>query len=104
MMKKIFLAQTLNTGFVVALVNYYAPKAIRVLSTPLPFGQLIFRGDFDDFVRSWYSIVGAALLMNLCINSFSPAVANIASMGVLSLKRRCKKNKQKHQAQLLELY
>jgi len=104
MMVKVFLAQTLNTGFVVTLVNYYAPKAIRVLSTPLPFGQLIFRGDYDDFVRSWYSVVGAALLVNLCINSFTPAFTNLASMAYQSLKRRFKKTKKKHQAQLLELY
>jgi len=104
MVSKVFAAQTLNMGFVMVLVNYYAPEAIRTLSSALPFGQLIFRGDYDDFTRGWYSVVGSALLLNLLVNAFTPAAANLGKMASTSLIRRFMRSRVKHQIELLKYY
>jgi len=103
-MTKLFIAQTLNTGFIITLVNYHAPQAIRTLSLALPFHQFILRGDFDDFTRGWYGVVGATLMNNMMVNIFAPTATFLGTWLFSVACRRYFKNRATHQAELLAWY
>lgn len=96
-MMKIFSLQVFNTGFVIFCVNFYPPDWV-------PFGGLIFVGEFGDSVRGWYSVVGAALLMNMLANAVSPGATNLVNMLVNRSCRQYKRTRVMHHAQLLKLY
>merc|ERR1719424_1686638 len=65
----------------------------------------IFSGDYTDFERGWYSIVGGAMMMNLVMNSVVPSAINVGVEIVNRMKRCiCCRRSIKHQAELLELY
>eukprot|EP00435_Cladocopium_sp_Y103_P018490 s272_g4.t1 len=105
MIQKAFWAQTLNTGFVLFVVNYFAPKALREAVLALPgVGFLLFRGPFAELTRGWYALVGVTLVTNMVINMFVPASVTIAKLFVTSLKRWCLRGRVAHQAELIELY
>lgn len=105
MIQKAFWAQTLNTGFVLFVVNYFAPKALREAVLALPgVGFLLFRGPFAELTRGWYALVGVTLVTNMVINMFVPASVTIAKLFVTSLKRWCCRGRVAHQAELIELY
>lgn len=65
----VFIAQFLNTGFVLLLVNSnmteHSPKFIT---------RYIASGQFRDYVPLWYSEVGAKILQTMIINSIMPYV------------------------------
>eukprot|EP00930_Biecheleria_cincta_P018437 TRINITY_DN14363_c0_g1_i2.p1 TRINITY_DN14363_c0_g1~~TRINITY_DN14363_c0_g1_i2.p1 ORF type:complete len:913 (-),score=124.97 TRINITY_DN14363_c0_g1_i2:440-3178(-) len=94
LMMKVFLAQSINTGFVLFLVNLNIEK--------LNF-RFIFGGPFDDLTRGWYSVVGVVILTNMLINIFVPPGTNIAK-SLLTVVKRCCCSRVKHQAELLKLY
>mmetsp|Transcript_21039 Transcript_21039/g.59746 ORF Transcript_21039/g.59746 Transcript_21039/m.59746 type:complete len:1090 (-) Transcript_21039:542-3811(-) len=96
-MVKIFALQTLNTGFVIFCVNFSPPAGV-------PFGDIIFLGEFKDSVRGWYTVVGAAILSNMLANAITPAATNIGMMVTAKAMRFCCKSRKKHQARLLKLY
>eukprot|EP00913_Durusdinium_trenchii_P004861 g4515.t1 len=105
MIQKAFWAQTLNTGFVLFVVNYFAPEALRNLVLAIPgVGFLLFRGPFAEITRGWYAVVGVTLVTNMVINAFVPASVTIAKMFVTSFMRCCKRGRVAHQAELIELY
>lgn len=105
MIQKAFWAQTLNTGFVLFVVNYFAPQALREAVLALPgIGFLLFRGPFSEITRGWYALVGVTLVTNMVINMFVPASVTIAKLFVTSLKRWCLRGRVAHQAELIELY
>lgn len=98
-MFKIFIGQYINTSMVILAVNWRAPESLlNIIPWPL------FRGNFPYFSREWYAHVGAALLTTLACNVFVPAASHLFEMLMTIGKRRFKKNKMKHQAELLELY
>lgn len=95
----------MNTGFVLFVVNYFAPKALREAVLALPgVGFLLFRGPFAELTRGWYALVGVTLVTNMVINMFVPASVTIAKLFVTSLKRWCCRGRVAHQAELIELY
>lgn len=103
--RKIAVAQIVNTGFIGLLVNYSAPPDLRAAINRFPLGgQLIFAGAYPDFVRSWYSTVGAGLLMNMATNALTTPVLNVVFWSINSCYRSCRWHKYTHQAELLELY
>jgi len=96
-MVKIFALQTLNTAFVVFCVNYAPPDGV-------PLGSVIFLGDYHDSVRSWYSVVGAAILTNMLANAVTPAATNLSTLIISKVMRCLCARRQQHQALLLKLY
>jgi len=91
LMVKVALSQFLNTGCIIFFLNFNG------------FG--IFNGDYSDFERGWYGIVGAALVMNLLMNSFTGAGVKIVLQLVVIISRwPCFTGKMKHQAELLKVY
>lgn len=94
LMMKVFAAQTINTGFVLFLVNLNIEE--------LNFG-FIFGGPFDDLTRGWYTVVGVVILTNMLINIFVPPGTSIA-LSLLTRVKRCCCGRVKHQAELLKLY
>mmetsp|Transcript_8263 Transcript_8263/g.19413 ORF Transcript_8263/g.19413 Transcript_8263/m.19413 type:complete len:1040 (-) Transcript_8263:118-3237(-) len=105
MMKKAFWAQTLNTGFVLFFVNFWAPEVLREAVLVIPgVGFLLLRGDFAEITRGWYAVVGVTILMNMLLNAFVPACVTFAKMIVNVLMRCCFRSSVAHQAELLELY
>lgn len=65
----VFIAQFLNTGFVLLLVNAnmteHSPKFIT---------RYIQSGQFRDYVPLWYSEVGGKILQTMIINSIMPYI------------------------------
>jgi len=105
MMKKAFWAQTLNTGFVLFFVNYFAPEVLQNAVLIIPgVGNLLFRGPFAEITRGWYAIVGVTILMNMLLNCFVPAGVTVAKMIVNVFMRCFFRMGVAHQAELLELY
>lgn len=62
----VFIAQFLNTGFVLLLVNANC--------TEHPLLSRISSGQFRDYVPLWYSEVGAKLLQTMMINAAMPYI------------------------------
>lgn len=104
MMIKVAVAQTINTVVVVTLVNYYGSDELRSFANVIPFGQLLFRGDFGDLTRGWYTVVGGAICMNMLVNAFTPGATYLVFTAFNSCWRRYRTKSQKHQAELMELY
>jgi hypothetical protein len=90
LMIKVCISQIVNTGIIIALVNY---------------NGLFFGGDYTDFERGWYSVVGSALSLNLGLNCIVPAGMKIV-MALVSVVKRfpCFTKKLKHQDELLKVY
>jgi len=107
-MMKIAVAQTLNTGFVPLLVNFNLPDSVRNFIVAIPGLQFVGRGDYQDFVRGWYTVVGLSLIVNMLANACMPACQNFLYYLLTGLKRFvCTREKclQRYaQAELLELY
>jgi len=105
MMRKVFFAQTMNTGFILLFVNISGPQVLQDFALIIPgVGNWLFRGPFDDVNRNWYVVVGVTLLMNMALNSVVPASVSGAKMMVTSIKRCCLGKGAKHQAELLANY
>jgi hypothetical protein len=95
-MGKVAVCQTFNTAAIVFLLNYN--------------GLGIFKGDFSDFERGWYAVVGSAIALNMLLNAFMGAAVNLLMVIVGALKRwRCccccsLQTRVKHQAELLDIF
>ena len=106
-MWKLFIAQFINTGILVLVVNlnlYDVGSLLRferqidsagVANLPLlgafiQDGVPIFKGRFDDFLAQWYDVVGVALVTQTLIfvftSSVSPVVVRIAKFKLLHRK------------------
>mmetsp|Transcript_25411 Transcript_25411/g.46121 ORF Transcript_25411/g.46121 Transcript_25411/m.46121 type:complete len:1023 (+) Transcript_25411:81-3149(+) len=104
MMRKVFMAQTMNTGFILLFVNTNI-QAIQDAVGDIPgIGPMLFNGSFDDVNRNWYTVVGTTLLTNMMLNAVTPAGVSCAKAFVLFAKRRFLKGGKKHQAELIELH
>lgn len=107
MMEKVFLAQTINTGYVMLVVSLYGPEALRNAASHIPgIGQFLFQGSYNDLTRAWYTQVGIALMTNMLLNMIIPATMSIVNMIVVWLTRWWKTRTitVKHQAELIELF
>ncbi|CAE7437383.1 unnamed protein product [Symbiodinium microadriaticum] len=105
MMTKIFLAQTLNTGFVLFIVNTYGPDGMRDVLKAIPLiGTWLFAGPFADLTRAWYVVVGATIMVNMLLNMVVPPAVTIANMFVTWLLRRCCRGRVKHHSELIAYY
>jgi len=105
MMQKIFVAQTLNTGFVLFIVNTYGPKGLRDFVSQIPvLGPLLFEGPFEDLTRAWYAAVGATIMTNMVLNMVVPPMVTVAKIFVTWVKRRCCRGRVKHHSELITLY
>jgi len=104
LMQKIAFAQTLNTGYVILLVNTWGTQGVRDVTAYIPLGQLLFRGPFEDIDRGWYAVVGAAILTNMLLNAVVPSCVSIVKGVVTWVKRRCMTRNLKHHAELLDVY
>jgi len=105
MMTKIFLAQTLNTGFVLFIVNTYGPDGMRDVLKAIPLvGTWLFAGPFADLTRAWYVVVGATIMVNMLLNMVVPPAVTIANIFVTWLMRRCCAGRVKHHSELIAYY
>jgi len=65
----------------------------------------IFDGDYADFERGWYAVVGSALCLNMLLNAFTGGIVKIIKQLAVMIQRwPCFTGKCKHQAELLQLY
>mmetsp|Transcript_7926 Transcript_7926/g.28180 ORF Transcript_7926/g.28180 Transcript_7926/m.28180 type:complete len:1141 (-) Transcript_7926:160-3582(-) len=81
---KIFLAQVLNTGVIVVLVNAALPNNAQFPITG------VLQGEYTGFTAAWYSSVGVSILLTMFINIFVPHGAPLAKYFVLGpCKRAC---------------
>lgn len=111
-MWKIAAAQVINTGFVPLVINWNVdrmPQSIRTILNIIPGGQFIGRGDYNDFVRGWYTVVGLTITTNMMANAVVPPLKQVFMGMVLpTLKRwwktRGKKVDKMVQPELEELY
>ena len=86
--KKIFLAQFINTAVLLVLIN----ANLDYFKDPTVPGQtdqsgLLFSGKYSDFDVSWYQDVGIALMLTMIINVFAPHGAIFLTYLKLELKR-----------------
>jgi hypothetical protein len=89
-MFKVAVSQFLNMAVIVFLLNW---------------DGLVFSGDFKDFNRGWYAVVGSILCVNLFLNSFTGAMAKVAMHILVVLKRcPCCTRRARHQAELIALF
>eukprot|EP00927_Polykrikos_kofoidii_P017680 TRINITY_DN18074_c0_g2_i2.p1 TRINITY_DN18074_c0_g2~~TRINITY_DN18074_c0_g2_i2.p1 ORF type:complete len:978 (-),score=164.34 TRINITY_DN18074_c0_g2_i2:85-3018(-) len=93
-MRKVFVSQFVSTGIIVVLINYHSEIKLP------PFGY----GDYADFERGWYTVVGGAIVTNMLLNTFTPSAASIGIVLYKRLKRWMLKNRVKTQDELLELF
>jgi len=91
---KIGVAQFLNTGIIVLLVN----------STLFQFTNLMGNSGLNDFDREWYRLVGKALIITLMIQAFSPHLVQVFAVPFLKCMRRCSASGKKTQRDLNALY
>lgn len=105
MMQKIFLAQTINTGFVLFMVNTYGPQVARDFVSLIPgLGNLLLRGPFEDLTRAWYVVVGATIMTNMLLNMVTPPSITIAMIFVTKFMRCCCRSRVKHHSELIQIY
>lgn len=105
MMQKIFLAQTLNIGFVLFTVNTYGPKVLRDFLAVIPgVGNMLMRGPFSDINRGWYVVVGATILTNLLLNMFMVPGLNAVGVILSKFMRCCCRGRVKHHSELVQYY
>lgn len=105
MMQKIFLAQTLNLGFVLFTVNTYGPRVLRDFLAVIPgVGNMLMRGPFSDINRGWYVVVGATILTNLLLNMFMVPGLNVVGVILSKFMRCCCRGRVKHHSELVQYY
>jgi len=80
---KVFVAQTLNTAFMVYFVHM---------------------GDYSDVSLGWYLVVGASISMTMASNTVCNALCYFVFWAIPVLKRRCVNPDGKHQAEILEIF
>jgi len=88
-MVKVFGSQFLNTALIIYFLN---------------LNFWIFSGDFKDFERGWYSIVGGAMLTTLLLNAFAGSASYVAFAFLATFQRFFCRKRAKHQAELLAMY
>merc|ERR1719183_2497281 len=81
-MWKLFVAQFVNTGILLLVVNlnlYDVGALLRFErwihssgASSLPILGVFIKGRFDDFLAQWYDVVGAALVIQALIFIFTP--------------------------------
>eukprot|EP00930_Biecheleria_cincta_P072492 TRINITY_DN5987_c0_g2_i3.p1 TRINITY_DN5987_c0_g2~~TRINITY_DN5987_c0_g2_i3.p1 ORF type:complete len:1063 (+),score=153.55 TRINITY_DN5987_c0_g2_i3:43-3189(+) len=104
MMQKVFFAQTMNTGFVLFMVNLQLKWLKPIVRIVPVVGRFLFDGPFDDITRGWYGVVGVTILTNMALQTVVPACTSIALMMATWITRKCRRGGCKHQAELLKLY
>lgn len=99
---RIFVAQWINTGLLITIVNgdwNYLIPAIR--------GSLIgsaFSGKYKDFEEGWYQSVGTALVRQVATASLSPNIAVLAAWPTNVAKQYILKNRELTQRKLNTLF
>jgi len=98
-MVKVSVSQFFNTAVIIFCLHYYGGDSF------FPFNVMFRGGDFADFERGWYAIVGATVIVNMLLNSFTSAGVNLAKWFYLTIRRcSCFAGRWKHQAELLDVY
>lgn len=64
----VFIAQFLNTGFLMLLVQ------ANLQEVNFPLADSVFNGPFHDYLPLWYTAVGYKLTQTMIINSVFPAI------------------------------
>jgi hypothetical protein len=77
---KIFIAQFLNTGIIILIVN--------TRFTRKPIVEFL-NGTFDDFIPEWYLNVGTTLLMTMLINVVTLPIINLTILFLKGIGRCC---------------
>jgi len=80
---KVFVAQTLNTAFIVYFVHI---------------------GDYSDVEQGWYLVVGASICMTMASNTVCNALCYFFFWAIPVIKRKCVNPDGKHQAEILEIF
>lgn len=81
---KIFLAQVLNTGVIVLIVNASLPGNAEFPVTG------VLQGEHRGFTAAWYSSVGVSILITMLVNMFVPHGGPLAKFLVIGpCKRAC---------------
>jgi len=70
---KLFLAQFLNTGMLVLLVNA-SFKEMPAILLPLKSIMNVGTGQYDDFSVSWFVVIGSGLALTILMQVFSTTV------------------------------
>lgn len=87
-MKKIFLAQFINTAILLVLINanlnYFKTSAD---SKKEAGNSLLFNGRHDDFDVAWYNDVGIALMLTMVVNAIAPHIGIFANYVIMHAKR-----------------
>ena len=90
MMSKVFLAMYLNTTFVTFLVGLSIPGWVcgndDASDTCL---SDIFAGQYYDFTRGWFKVVGFAITTTLLLNIISDPLFKLFKKWLNWLKRTC---------------
>ncbi|EER11883.1 hypothetical protein Pmar_PMAR015591 [Perkinsus marinus ATCC 50983] len=78
LMKKLFVAQWINTGLIILFVNaqlHGVTEDIPVFGTTLRIGD----GEFDDFTSTWYKAVGIGLAITIAVQIAWDAIPPLLS-------------------------
>ena len=100
--QRIFLAQWVNTGLLITIVNGDWNYLIPALRGTF-FGS-VFTGTYKDFEEGWYLVVGAALVRQVATASVSPNVAVLAQWPLGVAKQYALKNRELTQRKLNTLF
>ncbi|CEL91601.1 unnamed protein product [Vitrella brassicaformis CCMP3155] len=95
---KVFVAQWLNTGVIVLLLN------MRLGNKSFYLGPTKIGGEFGDFVPEWYIKVGMSVLLTIMVNVVSPHGIAFAMLPLRPLFRMCGKRSAKIQADLNKVF
>ena len=91
-MTNLFIAITLNTGFIILLINAnlsgmsWWEDIVRKAPT---VGDYVFNGDFTDTSRDWYIKVGLPIITIIAINFISLLVWAFLKGPIAACKRCC---------------
>lgn len=97
---KLFFASFLNTAIIVLIINAKMPD-----TGVLAKFSWLFRGEYEDFKREWYGIVGVGIVSTMIVNVIVPQLAPLLQTYVLyPLKRRHKIKAAVTQEQMNKLY
>ena len=67
-------------------------------------GKRIFAGEFDDFTRRWYLMVGSSVIIILTVNIFLPPVTGLMFLIMKRMQIKCCRRKKIIQLDLNNLF
>mmetsp|Transcript_5047 Transcript_5047/g.9742 ORF Transcript_5047/g.9742 Transcript_5047/m.9742 type:complete len:924 (+) Transcript_5047:91-2862(+) len=98
---KLFISQTINTAFVVVLVN---ADFTSVGAATAKIGLTNAGDKFADFEGNWYSVVGVSIIITMLVSVFHPHFVPVVSIPIVNCCRNRKAPKMVTQSQMNALY